>query len=585
MSKKTSNDNSKNANPTAYILFIPGGAMMGIIPAMVLSHIEKLTETPASQLFQVMDAVSAGSIIVSGVNTDDITAEDVATLFCTRGPELFPEIPNREMKMLIANGLHTKKEQIDPERIDSGILGYIDNQCDELKKKTPGPHEPKLEKIRKIALQRWITNNTYKSLHEACSELKNVYPEATETLDGIEAIFAMRKTNGHLSKTFKKSVLGGMDSLIHWVEKNTYYDEVIARQEFQQRYGNTRMEDCKTSVYISTYDAINNRAKTFFSRKKDLFDPAPDAERITSSENATLWDATMASTANPFAYPPHITEDKTLCIDKAIVHTPIYCVNDILANKPENTDVKLVILGTGKRLPPKQNLTEKDLQRLRQEYKNRGVAGNLLKGNEIAELESYTISAARQAIRKSLGDQNIIDISPRLYPENPHEVKQSDMIEELPNTNPLDASPENIRRIVKLAQKLINEEDEKIRKLSFMLVENLYNLGQMDRDKFERVAANIGIDPDTEKLDNKRPKQTSVLSRAFQKKNINDKNKGITGTLKNIFKGLFTTENIPDDAENDNRCNTDCPRADNDLTTHKNGKKSQNDRQGPSAGP
>lgn len=134
MSKKTSNDNSKNNKPTAYILFIPGGAMMGIIPAMVLSHIEKLTETPASQLFQVMDAVSAGSIIVSGVNTGDITAEDVATLFCKRGPELFPEIPNRETKMLLANGLHTKKEQIDPERIDSGILGYIDNQCDELKK-------------------------------------------------------------------------------------------------------------------------------------------------------------------------------------------------------------------------------------------------------------------------------------------------------------------------------------------------------------------------------------------------------------------------------------------------------------------
>lgn len=67
----------------------------------------------------------------------------------------------------------------------------------------------------------------------------------------------------------------------------------------------------------------------------------------------------MASTANPFAYPPHITEDKTLCIDKAIVHTPIYCVNDILANKPENADVKLVILGTGKGCRPSKILRKK----------------------------------------------------------------------------------------------------------------------------------------------------------------------------------------------------------------------------------
>lgn len=204
----------------------------------------------------------------------------------------------------------------------------------------------------------------------------------------------------------------------------------------------------------------------------------------------------------------------------------------------------------------------------------------------MAELESYTISAARQAIRKSLGEQNIIDISPRLYPENPHEVKQGDMIEELPNSNPLDARPENIRRIVKLAQKLINEEDEKIRKLSFMLVENLYNLGQMDRDKFERVAANIGIDPDTEKLKNKPAKQTNVLSRTFQKNNINGKNKGITGTLKHIFKGLFTpSDEIPDNADNDNRCNTDCLHTDKDKTADKDGGKRQNGRQGPSAGP
>lgn len=588
MSKTTSNDNNNN-DRTVFILFIPGGAMLGIVPAMVLAHIEKLTETPASELFQVMDAVSTGSIIVSGLNTDGITAEDITTLFCQRGPELFPEIPHRETKMLIANGLHTKKEQIDPERIDSTILGYIDNQCDALLKTIGAQHESQLEAVRKIAMQRWITRRTHKSLSAACKKLKESAPEAAETLDAIEAIFTMRKTNGHLSATFKKAVLGTMDNAIHWIEESTYYDENIARQEFQRRYGDTRLSDCKTSIYISTYDALNNRAKTYYSRKLDIFDPSPDAPRSTSEENAKLWDATMASTANPFAYPPHITEDKTLCIDKAIVHTPIYCVNDILAGKPENTKVKLVILGTGKRLPPKHDMTEKDLIRLRQEYKNRGVAGNLIKGKEIAELESYIISNVRQALRKSLGNDNIIEISPKLYPEKPHDVLNDDIIDDLPSSNPLDAGTDNIRRIEKLARKLIIEEDETIRKLAFSLVENLYNLGHMDRGKFERVARNIGIDPDTETLDKTADKKTGILSRTFEWSSTPRRKKGLTDGLKKLFRNLWTGD-IPYDNDNGNnngndnkvddqsRCDPDCPQ---DRRQNEPGQKSRKNDRGP----
>lgn len=537
MSKKA-NDNKKN---TVFILFIPGGAMLGIIPSMVLNYIEELTETPAAELFQVMDAVSTGSIIVSGINTEGITAKDIATLFCTQGPAIFPEIPNRELKMLVSNGLHVKKDQIDPERIDAPFLGYIDNQCDVLEEMLPDEQKPYLENIRNIAMQKWITKNTHKTLSEACQALKDKNHDCTEQLAGIEAIFALRKTTGHLSSIFKKAVLGGMDSILSWADQHAY-DENVTLQEFQKRYGDARMSDCKTSVYISTYDAINNKIKVFFSRKKDLFSQNPNEERVTSSENAKLWDATMASTANPFAYPPHITEDHTLCIDKAIVHTPIYCVNDVLSSKPEDADVKLVILGTGKRLPPKQDLTKKDLIRLRDEYKNRGVVGNLIKGTEIPQLESYTISIARKALRKSLGDENIIDISPKLYPTSPLEASEDD-IEDLPNTNPLDASEDNIRRIVKLARTLIKEEEETIRNLSFMLVENLYNIGHMDKDKFERIAKNIGIDPHTEDFKESHRKKSECSSASFEKNYISPKGGYLISRFKNAIKRIWGNDN------------------------------------------
>ncbi len=58
---------------TAYILSIPGGALMGIIPAVILARIAELAESETTELFHAFDGASTGQIILTGLN---IPADD-----------------------------------------------------------------------------------------------------------------------------------------------------------------------------------------------------------------------------------------------------------------------------------------------------------------------------------------------------------------------------------------------------------------------------------------------------------------------------------------------------------------------------
>ena len=90
------NKSSKKKNykgRTVYILYVPGGAMFGIIPAVMLSRLEELAETPSPLLFQVMSGVSTGSLIVGGLNVRSdmdqtkprYIASNITELFCYWG--------------------------------------------------------------------------------------------------------------------------------------------------------------------------------------------------------------------------------------------------------------------------------------------------------------------------------------------------------------------------------------------------------------------------------------------------------------------------------------------------------------------
>jgi len=78
------------------ILSIDGGGIRGIIPAMVLAEIEKTTNKPIADLFDLIAGTSTGGILACGLTAPDdhgrpkYTASALLAMYVDHGREIFP---------------------------------------------------------------------------------------------------------------------------------------------------------------------------------------------------------------------------------------------------------------------------------------------------------------------------------------------------------------------------------------------------------------------------------------------------------------------------------------------------------------
>ncbi|WP_413110310.1 patatin-like phospholipase family protein [Thaumasiovibrio sp. DFM-14] len=77
-----------------YILSIDGGGIRGIIPALVLAELEKLTGKASRDLFHLMCGTSTGGIIALGLSVDKeqglpYSAVELSKIYRDRGTEIF----------------------------------------------------------------------------------------------------------------------------------------------------------------------------------------------------------------------------------------------------------------------------------------------------------------------------------------------------------------------------------------------------------------------------------------------------------------------------------------------------------------
>lgn len=479
---------------TIYILYVPGGAVQGIIPGVILSRLEELTETPASNLFQVLNGVSTGSLIAGGIavraDTDPTKprylASNITELFCYWSGKFFPHIPHRFSKYLTATLFNYIRDATNPAVSDKILITALREKIKDISaqhKDKPAIVQELID-IRRTASAVYFGKRMQRRAARACEALiehPDLSADTKQTLQEVNTLILSRRTTGMLSAQFNKVVNCGMNTTKRLWAKNYMYDPSVLENMLRDHIGESRMGDSLKSLYISTYDLKTRRMITFFNRRADFFSDDPHIPSETCGSNAKIWDAIMASTANPFAYPPHETEDGRLCSDKAILHTPLPCLEDVLRHKPEGTQVKLIYAGTGKQ----RYVPEHDT------YEDFNVIRSLVEGRELDDLYRYNSTSARDIIREKIGPDNFIELNPYI---NATELDDLNNIPSPPNS--MDASPENVQKILKLARDYIQQEDvdRQLKALAVEMAENLYHVGQMKEDKLQRIRRRCGED-------------------------------------------------------------------------------------------
>jgi predicted acylesterase/phospholipase RssA len=74
------------------ILTIDGGGVRGIIPAVLLAELERVTGRPTREQFDFVAGTSTGAVLAAGI-VAGIPAERLVELYATRSPEVFRTIP------------------------------------------------------------------------------------------------------------------------------------------------------------------------------------------------------------------------------------------------------------------------------------------------------------------------------------------------------------------------------------------------------------------------------------------------------------------------------------------------------------
>jgi patatin-like phospholipase/acyl hydrolase len=95
-------ENNNTAEKFAYLLYIPGGAMLGCVPLKMLTELERLTGRPSRDLFQAFEGVSTGAICVASILSGH-SAQETLDCYKTDGQKIFVPIPNRTLKMSFTN--------------------------------------------------------------------------------------------------------------------------------------------------------------------------------------------------------------------------------------------------------------------------------------------------------------------------------------------------------------------------------------------------------------------------------------------------------------------------------------------------
>ena len=86
------------------VLSLDGGGIRGIIPALVVAHLERQMGAPASELFDLIVGTSSGGILALGLSLQDrqgeslLAAKRMVALYERHGAKIFERSLWRELR-------------------------------------------------------------------------------------------------------------------------------------------------------------------------------------------------------------------------------------------------------------------------------------------------------------------------------------------------------------------------------------------------------------------------------------------------------------------------------------------------------
>lgn len=459
--------------PTLSMAYGPGGGALVGIPAKVYTRLSELVGEPFRIMFPAGDAASGHAPLYAAFyGPKPISEEEAEQQFWQGAAEFLPPRKDRIPKMLTANINHTAKKFLDPNITDMFRIRDIQNSCAEMKSLSPPSLAPLINKFEEIAIKQWphkIHLDKAYMMWEKYFQSPEIRPHVSAVLTHINARTGQMS---RLKRVFSKAALG-LGGIINQKWATDYlYDASIQKRLYTKSYGDARLADCRGTVFFPAHDIVTNDEVNFFCIKKNMLKPDSTENAKVSKNNHTLIDAVMSSSAHPMAVQPHPTEDGMLCTDSSPWHAfdrNVMRVKRHLAKENPDAKLDLFIFNTGNDVIESVSVAEA-MKRQTQ----LGLPGGFSDGTQMAMIGGNTISGAIDLLHEELGENHILQITPRLIPRTPKEAA------EFPSRNVIDTSPSNILALQRRAQKTLIENDHEIRQIALRVADNLYSIDYWD---------------------------------------------------------------------------------------------------------
>ncbi len=463
-----------------FIIYMPGSGVLNLIPGMIARRLEQLTRRPLVDTSHIFEASSGGGILTGGLNTPGLSAEDGLKLYNHNAAFFLPSVPGRERNLLIKNGVNAIAHQlgIDPLQADAKKIHNIVTICDVLQKH--GCDAAYVNMVRNGGTKRWLSTHDIRQANYGCRILTARHPELKKELRALQKNVQARRSHSAINYVFKNAALYGIDYINKKIGPDLFLNTDYARSLYEELFTDRRMADCLRTTFIYARDVRTGEPVPFYC-KKNLFD-APGGETLeTSPKNHLLRDAVFASTSHPLGFIPHHTEDGGCFDDWATLHVPFASVDYALSQRPPGVGIKLVILHCGLLTRP-----EDSVEAIVRNHRETGIFGSFMRGEFMHNVNRYVMGLAR--LKERLGQENVIEIVPRLYPEHYDECE-----EDFPSHNLLDSSKENRRRIIRQGRRTVKEFDGILRELAQQQIDTCYATGHMTLQEYVDTTRHIGV--------------------------------------------------------------------------------------------